>query len=359
MQILALTRYGQLGASSRLRTHQFARYLEGEGIHLQLEPFFDDAYVKAIYGTDRRSLSVAGHFIRRASALFRSAEADAIWMEKEAFPWLPWMIERACLPRSIPLIVDYDDAIFHRYDMHRSGVVRTLLGKKIDSVMRRADLVLAGNPYLAERARTARANRVEIIPTVVDLERYTPTGSRRDSKPVVIGWVGSPTTALYLAPVKRLLSRLATRYPISCVAIGARQDQVADGPFIATAWSEANEVKLLSEIDIGIMPLPDEPYTQGKCGYKLIQYMACGLPVVASAVGVNKEIVREGENGFLATSDREWEDALVRLILDPDLRRRMGVAGRIRVEAEFSLQRQAPRLEQLLRSVTARIGTAT
>jgi hypothetical protein len=143
------------------------------------------------------------------------------------------------------------------------------------------------------------------------------------------------------------------------VAIGARQDQVADGPFIATAWSEADEVKLLSEIDIGIMPLPDEPYTQGKCGYKLIQYMACGLPVVASAVGVNKEIVREGENGFLATSDREWEDALVRLILDPDLRRRMGVAGRIRVEAEFSLQRQAPRLEQLLRSVTARIGTAT
>jgi hypothetical protein len=238
-------------------------------------------------------------------------------------------------------------------------VVRALLGRKIDSVMRRADLVLAGNPYLAERARTARANRVEIIPTVVDLERYTPTGSRRDSKPVVIGWVGSPTTALYLAPVKRLLSRLATRYPISCVAIGARQDQVADGPFIATAWSEAGEVKLLSEIDIGIMPLPDEPYTQGKCGYKLIQYMACGLPVVASAVGVNKEIVREGENGFLATSDREWEDALVRLILDPDLRRRMGVAGRIRVEAEFSLQRQAPRLEQLLRSVTARIGTAT
>ena len=359
MQILALTRYGQLGASSRLRTHQFARYLEALGIYLQLEPFFDDAYVKAIYGTDKSGLSIAGHFIRRASALFRSAEADAIWMEKEAFPWLPWMIERACLPRSIPLIVDYDDAIFHRYDMHKSGVVRALLGKKIDSVMRRADLVLAGNPYLAERARTARANRVEIIPTVVDLERYTPTGSRRDSKPVVIGWVGSPTTALYLAPVKRLLSRLATRYPISCVAIGARQDQVADGPFIATAWSEADEVKLLSEIDIGIMPLPDEPYTQGKCGYKLIQYMACGLPVVASAVGVNKEIVREGENGFLATSDREWEDALVRLILDPDLRRRMGVAGRIRVEAEFSLQRQAPRLEQLLRSVTARIGTAT
>lgn len=353
MKVLALTRYGRLGASSRLRTHQFASYLETQGIRLQFEPLFDDAYIEAIYASGNRNRSVASYFARRASALFRSTDAHAIWLEKEAFPWLPWMIEGAFLPRSIPLIVDYDDAIFHRYDLHESGIVRMLLGRKIDSVMQRADLVVAGNAYLAQRARTAGARRVEIIPTVVDLERYQPTEPRADPTPVVIGWIGSPTTASYLEPLKRLLTGLARRYPISCVAIGARNDQVADGPFVARTWSEAEEVELLNATDIGIMPLPDEPWTRGKCGYKLIQYMACGLPVVASPVGVNSEIVRDGDNGVLAGTEQEWEEALIKLIVSPDLRRRMGVAGRKRVKSEYSVQVQAPRLEQLLRSVPA------
>lgn len=352
MRILALTRYGRLGASSRLRTHQFKEHLEAQGIHIEAEPFFDDAYIEAIYGFGDRNLSIAGYFARRASALFRRTDVDAIWLEKEAFPWLPWMIEGAFLPRSIPLIVDYDDAIFHRYDMHTSGIVRMLLGRKIDSVMHRADLVVAGNNYLAQRARTAGARRVEIIPTVVDLQRYQFTEPRTDLRPVVIGWIGSPTTASYLDPLKRLLNGLARRYPIVCVAIGAREDQVSDGPFVVKTWSEAEEVELLNAIHIGIMPLPDEPWTRGKCGYKLIQYMACGLPVVASPVGVNSEIVRDGENGILAATEQGWEEALIQLILSPDLRRRMGVAGRNRVKSEFSVQVQAPRLEQLLRSVT-------
>jgi glycosyltransferase involved in cell wall biosynthesis len=147
---------------------------------------------------------------------------------------------------------------------------------------------------------------------------------------------------------------MAARASIACVAIGAREDQVADGPFLAKPWSEADEVRSLKGLDIGIMPLPDEPWTRGKCGYKLIQYMASGLPVVASPVGVNGDIVRHGENGFLASTEREWNEALSRLIADPDLRRRMGALGRRRVEREFSLKVQAPRLERLVRSVAAR-----
>jgi hypothetical protein len=306
-----------------------------------------------MYGADRSAKSIAGYFIRRAMALLRCTDADAIWLEKEAFPWLPWIIEAAFLPRSIPLVVDYDDAIYHRYDMHASRVVRALLGEKIDAVMRRADLVLAGNSYLAERARTAGARRVEIVPTVVDLKRYDAARPEAPAKPISIGWIGSPKTAPYLQSVTRLLSDLARRYPVSCVAIGARQDQVAESPLVARPWSQTNEVELLRGLDIGIMPLPDEPWTRGKCGYKLIQYMACGLPVVASPVGVNTDIVRHGESGFLAATEQQWEAALTRLILDPDLRRRMGSMGRQRVESEYSLQVQAPRLEQLLRSLTA------
>jgi glycosyltransferase involved in cell wall biosynthesis len=358
MRILALTRYDELGASSRLRTHQFKPHLEAQGICVRTEPFFDDAYVRALYATGRRAGSIPGCFMRRAGALLRCTDADVIWLEKEAFPWLPWFIESVCLPRSIPLVVDYDDAVFHRYDGHPSAVVRALLGAKIDAVMRRADLVLAGNDYLARRARSAGARNVEVVPTVVDLDRYHATGPKAAAGPIVIGWIGSPTTAPYLEPLQHLLGRMTGRAPVSCVAIGAREDQVAGGPFEAKPWSLADEVASLRGLDIGIMPLPDEPWTRGKCGYKLIQYMACGLAVVASPVGVNTEIVRHGENGFLASTDREWEEALIRLVADPDLRRRMGSAGRERVEAEFSLQSQAPRLGHLLRSVSAKAAHA-
>jgi hypothetical protein len=150
MRILALTRYGRLAASSRLRTHQYTAFLTGKGIHLQCEPFFDDAYVQAIYGNGNRLGSAMGHFARRARVLASRPRADAIWLEKEAFPWLPWIVEKAFLPRSIPLVVDLDDAIFHRYDQHSLGLVRRALGDKIDAVMRRADLVIAGSLYLAE-----------------------------------------------------------------------------------------------------------------------------------------------------------------------------------------------------------------
>ena len=350
MRILALTRYGRLAASSRLRTHQYMAYLEGKGIHLQCEPFFDDAYVRAIYGNDRQIWSVAGHFARRARVLASGACTDAVWLEKEAFPWLPWIVERAFLPRSIPLVVDCDDAIFHRYDRHCLALVRGTLGSKIDAVMRRADLVIAGSLYLADRAQSAGARRVEVVPTAVDLERYHATGPKLDAKPIVIGWIGSPKTAPYLHSVERLLAQMPG---IFCVAIGARKDQVAGGPFVAKPWSEATEVELLRGLDIGIMPLPDEPWTRGKCGYKLIQYMACGLPVVASPVGVNSTIVRHGENGFLASTEGQWTEALARLVAQPDLRRRMGSAGRKMVESEFSLQVLAPRLEGLLRGLSA------
>jgi glycosyltransferase involved in cell wall biosynthesis len=350
MRILALTRYGRLGASSRLRTHQYTDFLAGKGIHLQCEPFFDDAYVQAMYGNGDRLSSVMRHFARRARVLASRSGADAVWLEKEVFPWLPWIVERAFLPRSMPLVVDCDDAIFHRYDRHPLGLVRMALGSKIDAVMRRADLVIAGSRYLADRARRAGACRVEVIATVVDLKRYPAARPKANAGATVIGWIGSPKTAPYLHSVERLLSRIPG---ISCVAIGAREDQVGGGPFVARPWSEASEVELLRGLDIGIMPLPDEPWTRGKCGYKLIQYMACGLPVVASPVGVNTHIVRHGENGFLASTEGQWVEALARLVARPDLRRRMGSAGRELVETKFSLQVLAPRLEGLLRSLIA------
>jgi glycosyltransferase involved in cell wall biosynthesis len=352
MRVLALTRYDRLGASSRLRLLQYLPELEKAGLSFTVQPLFGDDYVKALYGGHSKLAAMARGLLRRVSALRRPRGFDAVWMEQEALPWAPWLVEGGLLPREIPLILDCDDAVFHRYDMHSSATVRRLLGRKVDAVMRRAALVTAGNGYLAARACSAGAVRIEIVPTVVDAARYRPH-SPPGSEGVIVGWIGSPNTARYLALAAKALSRAACRRSLTGVAIGARPDQVRDTLFTAKPWAEATEVGLLRDIDVGIMPLPDTPWERGKCGYKLIQYMACGKPVIASPVGVNTEIVRHGENGFLAETEAEWEEALTALAADPELRKRMGAAGRRRVEEEYSLQVQAPRLVELIRSVVA------
>lgn len=346
-RILALTRYGRLGASSRVRTIQYQDCLRDHGLDVVVEALFGDDYIRALYSRRSRIPATLAAFRRRFAALRLVRDFDAVWVEKEALPWLPAAVELAALPGQVPLIVDYDDAVFHRYDRHRSAAVRRLLGRKIDAVMARADLVVAGNGYLADRARAAGACRVEVVPTVVDLDRYVPCRDP-EPKPVTVGWIGSPSTAPYLDAVKPVIADLARSSGIAAVAVGARQDQVVGSPFVARRWREEAEVADLNAFDIGIMPLADTPWERGKCAYKLIQYMALGIPVVASPVGANREVVVHGENGLLAEDAGEWRTALVALAADPALRASMGRAGRRTVEQGYSLQLWAPRLAAML-----------
>ncbi len=348
MRVLALTRYASLGASSRLRILQYRNRLAEDGIELVEAPFFNDDYIRAMYRGNRDILSVAAAFSRRVKTLIGQRAPDAIWLEKEALPWIPWFVEKAFLPQSVPLIVDYDDAVFHRYDSHDFSAVRFMYGRKIDAIMARADIVVVGNRYLADRAKKAGAKDVEIIPTVVNHQRYLEAMESAGGQ-VRIGWIGSPNTAKYLNFVAPVFRQLASSSPIEFHAIGARQDQLPDQNMKAVPWSEASEVAELGQLMVGIMPLPDEPWERGKCGYKLIQYMACGLPVVASPVGVNSEIVLHGKTGFLARTESEWMDALKRLICNRPLRNSMGAAGRALVESKYSVDVQLPRLETLLR----------
>jgi len=244
----------------------------------------------------------------------------------------------------VPYVADYDDALFHRYDCHANPWVRRLLGQKIDSVMRHAAIVIAGNNYLAERAYRAGANRVEIIPTVVDTERYQPKQKAVGEVPIV-GWIGTPQTSRYLKPLLPVFESLKNEMPVRFVAVGANPEDFEGTPVEAWPWSEETEVESVQQFDIGIMPLVDSPWERGKCGYKLIQYMACGVPVVASPVGVNLEIVVSDKNGLFADSVGEWDKALRTLInVDSEVRKRMGGAGRARVEEWYSVQAQASRL---------------
>lgn len=274
--------------------------------------------------------------------------APLVWIEYEALPWLPYAFERLLLSGSRPYVLDYDDAIFHRYDQHSSGIVRTMLGRKIDRLMRGALCVIAGNDYLAERARAAGARRVEVLPTVIDLARYRQRTSFDAGGPLVVGWIGSPSTTPYLRSVEPALAALARARPVRLVNIGGTPWHSATLDVEHRTWSEASEVDDMLRFDVGVMPLDDTPWSRGKCGYKLIQFMGCALPTVASPVGANAQIVVHGTTGFHATSEREWIAALEALAADPSLRRAMGAAGHERVRERYSLGAVAPRLVALM-----------
>lgn len=350
LRVLALPRYGPLGASSRLRMWQYLPWLEAAGLNVVVRPLLPDSYIHDLQGGRRSVLRLAAAYSRQIRTVSALKDFDVIWMEKELLPWVPGFMERGLLPRDVPLVLDYDDAVYHLYEQHRSPLIRSVLGRKHADAMRGAALVTVGNATLAERAYRAGAPNTQIVPTVIDLKRYPlrPPYQEHDRTPTVC-WIGQRSTAAFLAPYRDLFASLASEGTLSFTAIGI--DAVALRlPMMSLPWSQAGEVDAIMRCDIGIMPLVDGPFERGKCGYKLIQYMACSLPVVASPVGVNCQIVDHGVNGFLASTEQEWRQALTTLAVDPELRARMGRAGRAQVEALYSLQNSGPLVANLLRS---------
>jgi len=292
-------------------------------------------------------------YINRVARLMNSRSFDLLWVEKELFPWFPAWVESSLAGQGIPYVVDYGDAVFHRYDMHANPIIRALLGKSIDSVMRQAATVVVGNDYLAERAHHAGASRIEYLPSVVDINRYSI--QEKAGEQFRIGWIGSPITAPYVGLIRDALEDVSQKINMRLVLVGAGdQDPLPNMEKDILPWSEDTEVANIRSFDVGIMPLPDGPFERGKCGYKLVQYMACGLPVIASPVGVNSRIIEQGKTGFMASSTAEWVQALVMLYQNANMRSDLGKAGRKKVEQEYCLQVTAPRLLEILTDAASR-----
>jgi len=355
-RILALTRYQRLGAASRIRFLQFLPGLRQRGLDIDINYLLDDIYVQRLYQGQRAVVSdVLRSYIKRLRRMTRRPRHDVLWIEKEAFPWIPAAFESRLL-KSVPYVLDLDDAWFHRYDMHANPLVRRLLGKKIDALMRNSAAVVAGNDYLAQRAGTAGAACVHVIPSVVDLTRYLQTLDTSAPGPAadtaVVGWIGTPITARYLGEMREVLEKVTTNGGVKVHIIGADvPDELAGLPVVSIPWNEATEVQEISKFSVGIMPLKATPWELGKCGFKLLQVMAAGLPVVASAVGVNAQIVRHGVNGFLASNAEEWGAAIATLCADRTLRQRMGREARKTVEHNYSLDAVIDSLASILDGV--------
>jgi glycosyltransferase involved in cell wall biosynthesis len=330
-----------------MRFLQYLPLLRQAGLMVTVQSLISDEmlasrYQRGSYGVWRLFCA----YVDRIRALIGCSRFDLVWIEKEALPWFPAGFERMLL-RKTPYVLDFDDAVFHNYDLHRLALVRALFGRRLDKLMSEARVVVAGNRYLADRANQAGAQQVSVIPTVVDLQRYSAKVQYEAHAGLRIVWVGSPSTVKYLSELKAPLGELAKRIPYTLHVIGG--EFVMEGVhFQNIAWSAEAEAGAIAECDIGIMPLADTPWEQGKCAYKLIQYMACGLPTVATPIGANRDVVVDGETGYFANTPSEWVDKLERLLSDASLRAQLGRAGRARVAALYCLQQVAPLLETTL-----------
>ena len=345
---LVLAKYDTRAATTRQRFMQAIPYLREAGIELDMHPLFDNDYLDRLFDRGARPIpAIIAAYVKRFNLLRRARQYDFIWVQYELFPYLPGIVERLLRLSGKPIIYDIDDAIFHQYDRHKNPLVRWLLRNKLAPLLQQAKLAFCGNAYL--QAYVSRyCARSEIIPTTLDATRYVPRVKTPASAAPVVGWIGSPSTWKFCAALAPVLSGLVAENKIAVQVVGAQHAAHQPLPFTFRDWVEANEIADIQGMDIGIMPLPDEPWARGKCGYKLIQYMACGLPVIASPVGVNREIVQHGVSGFLATTDEEWRQAIVTLAGDPDLRQKMGAAGRARAEQHYSIQQFGPRMAQLV-----------
>lgn len=334
---------------SRYRIHQFVPGLRTLGIDVEVSPLFGDGYldVAADPAPWRRALRRAGTaavaYARRASRLARGGAADLVVIERQLFPYMPACVEEPLLRGRTPVALEFDDAVY----------LTPCHGGKLRRLVAAARVVIAGNAELARFAEPV-ARAVAVVPTVVDTERLPVRAGSGTRDRLVIGWIGLPYNISALERLAGPLARLAREVPIEMRVISSAAPRLPGVPVRLVPWEAEREGALVADLDVGVMPLPDDAWSRGKCGLKLLQYMAAGVPAVASPVGVNREIVTDGENGRLATTEAEWLAALRDLAGSPAERARLGRAGRRTVEARYSLAVWLPRLAALYREAASR-----
>ncbi|HWP46796.1 MAG TPA: glycosyltransferase family 4 protein [Candidatus Limnocylindrales bacterium] len=355
MKILCVLPYAlNLVPGQRYRIEQWLPYLRDAGISSEMLPLLTPEEQRLLYSrvSPIKKMKIVGMSLVRALChLPRPGQYNAIWLSRTALVAGPPLVEWLLVRRGIPLIYDFDDAIWipDTMEVNRRWSVLKCPGKTAQ-LCRMASIVIAGNEWLANYARIYNRN-VWVVPSTVDTERYLPGNLTPRKGPVVIGWSGSPSTIRHLHIISGALRRVAAATSVELRVMGG-DFQLSGVPLLLRRWSPETEIKELQGFDIGIMPLPDEPWSYGKCGMKALLYMSVGIPVVASPIGVNSTIIQDGKNGFLAAKEDEWVEKLLALIRDPELRRSMGQAGRTTVETEYSLQVQAPRVLSILKTVT-------
>ena len=354
IRMLVLSPFPEQAAGTRFRISHYVPYLEANGFEVTFDAFFTSSFFRLLYEKRQyleKAVRFGGLALRRLAAVAGAGRYDVIFIYREAFPVGPPIIERYLASRGFSIVLDFDDAIYLSNTSEANRFAASLkYVRKMSTLVGLSTRVIVGNEYLAQYAR-AHNPAVTVIPTCVDTTRFVPRSAPRTAGPTTIGWIGSPTTTPYLANLEPVLRAGAARRPVALRGSGAAEPFGMAGVDVRIEpWSLAREVELFNTCDIGVYPLTDDEWSRGKCGFKAIQFMACGVPVVASPVGVNRDIIEDGVSGFLAATPDEWVDKLGRLMADPDLRARFAETGRRTVEERYSLRVHAPHLARTLRS---------
>jgi glycosyltransferase involved in cell wall biosynthesis len=357
--MLVLSPFPEQAAGTRFRISHYVPYLEANGFEVTVDAFFTSSFFRLLYEKRQyleKALRFGGLALRRLAAVAGAGRYDLVFIYREAFPVGPPFVERYLASRGSRIVLDFDDAIYLSNTSEANRFAASLkYVRKVSTLVRLSTRVIVGNAYLAQYA--LRHNlAVTVIPTCVDTTRFVPRTDARPPGPITVGWIGSPTTTPYLAQLTSVLQTVAARSPFALRVSGAAEPfHMAGVETRIEPWSLTREVELFNTCDIGVYPLTDDEWARGKCGFKAIQFMACGVPVVASPVGVNQEIIQDGVNGFLAATPDEWVRKLGRLIAEPALRAQFAAAGRRTVEERYSLRVHAPHFAETLRAA-ARAG---
>ncbi len=348
MKVLFLTQFGWMGGSSRIQVLQFLPLLQKEGIEAVSRPIYNDWFYKIQMG-----LTDVPHLFRKVTlvvflvwALLKKIyytltawRFAAVVVQKETFPASLFFVLRST---SRKLIYEIDDTIFEINPFLKRGALELILlkyqARLCKAMMKRAEIVVAENEYLANEARKHN-NNVYVLSAPIDTEKFHPLPKKETATECVVGWIGSPSTTYMLEEIKSVFKRLGEKNSsIILKTVGARKDfSIEKMKLVAKNWSSAEELEDLNSFDIGIMPLNDDPFNRGRLGYKMIQYMAVGVPVIAADVGLNRTVVNSGQNGYLVKNEDEWVEKIEHLATHPDVRRVMGLQARKDALDQYSL----------------------
>jgi glycosyltransferase involved in cell wall biosynthesis len=325
--------------SQRLKFEQYYPYFEANGFSITKSAFIDDAFWEVIYkkgGGLKKILYTIKGYLRRISDLSRIRKYDIVfvhlWVTPLGPPFFEWLVCK--LARSV--IYDIDDLVYMSIE---KGLIRLLKGKtKPIFLMKKADHIITCTPYLDKFVRKYNSNTSDLGVTV-NTETYIPVNPYSNDHQIIVGWSGSHSTSRYLALLKIALQKAYKLQPFKLLVMGDSSFNIEGVDVEAINWSLEKEIPTLQRMDIGIYPLPfDEEWVWGKGGGKALQYMALGIPTIATNHGLNPRIIEDGVSGFLVSSDDEWIEKIVTLIKDAQLRKVLGMQGLKRVQELFSVK---------------------
>jgi glycosyltransferase involved in cell wall biosynthesis len=336
----------QESPSQRFRFEQYFSILEENGFKFSVQSFLNSNNWQLFFKPGNwigKTCALVAGYGKRIQALFRAPFVDFIFIHREVAPIGPpffeWILAKVLQKK---IIYDFDDAIWLTDRVQESLFRRALKSRgKVKFICKWSYKVSCGNEYLCSYARMY-TKRVVYNPTTVDTEhRHNPAIYKTpfpDTKEIVIGWTGSHSTLKYLSGIERVLQKIETKFPsVKVLVIADQKPDLKLNSLRYLQWTEKTEIEDLLRITIGIMPLPDDEWSKGKCGFKAIQYMSLKIPSIASAVGVNSKIIDHGATGFLCITWEEWEDAITRLVQDPILGKQMGERGRKKIVDYYSV----------------------